>query len=252
MRQLLSTLSLLLLLTLSDRSAAQQNWVLTKGEVYVPGTQVYGTLSQYAPDNTLGARRGAAMFSYNSKLYVFGGFSSGYHNDLWEYDSSINQWRWLKGTAGPGAPAVYGSQGVPASSNLPGGRSNFAYWLLGNRFYVFGGSGLNATANGGTLNDLWEYDFTTGNWTWLKGSSALFGAGTYGTPGTGATANTPGNRSDAAFWTTAGKLYLFGGESSNGHTNDLWEYNPSTGNWTWIKGPNVQGNGGSWGTRSLR
>jgi len=41
--------------------------------------------------------------------------------------------------------------------------------------FLFGGWGYGASSNQGTgfLNDIWEYDHTTGQWTWWKGTSGV-------------------------------------------------------------------------------
>ena len=66
------------------------------------------------------------------------------------------------------------------------------------------------------------------DWTWMKGRSVANWAGTYGTLGTPASANTPGARDSAVSWTDAsGKLWLFGGHGLgtgnpySGRLNDL-------------------------------
>ncbi len=91
---------------------------------------------------------------------------------------------------------------------------------------------------------------TQSEWTWRTGSNTA-GAilGVYGTKGTPSTNNTPGARGFAASWTdSSGNLWLFGGwflsVNSSSFLNDLWEYNPSVGTWTWVSGangPNVSG-----------
>jgi N-acetylneuraminic acid mutarotase len=63
---------------------------------------------------------------------------------------------------------------------------------------------------------------------------------TYGVHGEDNPLNTPGARYYSASWTDAsGTFWLFGGrgfdsKANSGVLNDLWKYNPVTGNWTWI------------------
>jgi N-acetylneuraminic acid mutarotase len=108
-------------------------------------------------------------------------------------------------------------------------------WMDQNgKFWLFGGISF---LNFGTwLNDLWEYDPATGNWTWVNGSD--FGGsvlGVYGTKGTPAAGNIPGARDGAISWTdSSGNLWLFGGSYYNGSgdptvifLNDLWRYQPA-------------------------
>jgi hypothetical protein len=66
------------------------------------------------------------------------------------------------------------------------------------------------------------------------------------------TSNAPGARIAAAGWTDAsGNLWLFGGDGldaqgSSGSLNNLWRF--SGGLWTWVGGPELPGNPGSYGT----
>ena len=64
----------------------------------------------------------------------------------------------------------------------------------------------------------------------------------------------PGARFTAVSWIDAsGNLWLFGGQGydatgTNGALNDLWEFTPSTGLWTWIGGSSNVGGIGQYGT----
>src|ERR1017187_2302882 len=80
-----------------------------------------------------------------------------------------SQWTWIKGDSTRNQHGIYGTQGVPAAANKPGGRENAVSWTdgLGN-FWLFGGWGYSA-AGYGMLNDLWKYDPTTNQWTWING-----------------------------------------------------------------------------------
>ncbi len=56
------------------------------------------------------------------------------------------------------------------------------------------------------LNDLWSFNVSSGNWTWVGGQSTLHQVGIY----TGSTA-WPGSRYNAEMWVTPGYIYVFGG-----------------------------------------
>ena len=87
------------------------------------------------------------------------------------------------------------------------------------------------------------------DWTWMGGSNTvplgLGRAGVYGTLGTPAAGNFPGSRIEASNWTdSSGNLWLFGGQGYdingvNSILNDLWQFNPSANEWTWIGGSNT-------------
>src|SRR5579871_2272286 len=84
-----------------------------------------------------------------------------------------------------------------------------------------------------------------GEWTWMGGSSTVpsqLGGqpGVYGTLGTPAAGNTPGGRNFPAGWTdNNGNLWLFGGLGPSrqlNYLNDLWKFDPTTGEWAWMSG----------------
>src|SRR5262249_33828327 len=103
-------------------------------------------------------------------------------------------------------------------------------------------------------NDLWEYTPSTGQWSWMSGSSAGNQWGTYGTLGVPTAENVPGGHSGAAIWTDAsGNIWLFGGvgygASGNlASLNDIWKFTPPTGEWTWEGGSSAVNQGGTYGT----
>jgi hypothetical protein len=84
------------------------------------------------------------------------------------------------------------------------------------------------------------------NWTWMKGSSSTAGTAVYGTKGTEAAANTPGARKNAAtFKDASGNIWIFGGVNGTNNLNDLWRFNITTNNWTWMSGSNTANSAGS-------
>jgi N-acetylneuraminic acid mutarotase len=185
-----------------------------------------------------------------------------------------NEWTWMGGTGTLPAncpstynpcywPGVYGTLGSAASGNFPGGRDSAATWTdSSGNFWLFGGAGFDANAAGGILNDLWEFNPTKSEWTWMGGSSTLPAScagsstvscgqpGVYGTPGTPAAQNIPGGRNAASYWTDGdGDFWLFGGAgfdaSGNfGELNDLWMFNPVANSWTWVAGNSTVGSNG--------
>lgn len=171
-----------------------------------------------------------------------------------------NEWEWMGGSTTEGALGVYGTKGTPAPQNVPGSRSQPVTWTdqKGN-LWLFGGYGFYSSGAYGYLNDLWKFNPSTNEWTWIGGSNTLseyYGeAGVYGTLGTPAATNIPSSRFGAVGWTDAkGNLWLFGGSGYNAGTgqleyfNDLWEFNPSTAEWTWMGGSQLQDQSGQYGT----
>ena len=212
-------------------SGGQWTWVSGTNVVNQPG--VYGTLGLAAAANVPSGRREAVGWIDSSgNLWLFGG---GYGqslymlNDLWRY--SAGQWTWMGGSALPGQAGVYGSQGTPASTNVPGSRVLALGWTdASGNFWLFGGNGADFTGAADYLNDLWKY--SEGQWTWVSGSDMGHQSGNYGTQGVAANSNLLGGRFAPVGWVdTSGSLYLFGGDGYDstgtlGFMNDLWKYQP--------------------------
>ena len=81
----------------------------------------------------------------------------------------------------------------------------------------------------------------------MSGSALANATGSYGTLGGAAAGNTPGARDRAAaVQDPAGNFWLLGGSGYDGsgqlgYLNDLWEYTPATGLWTWTSGSSLGG-----------
>jgi hypothetical protein len=219
------------------------------GSYLLPGNGTVGTPA---------ARLGAATWTDNTgNLWLFGGSNgANYLNDLWEFNTSSfsptnppnsytansGQWTWQSGSAtfGVDQNGIY----PPTANPYPGARTNAVSWTdASGNFWLFGGFGKDSAGTLGFLNDLWEY--TGGVWTFVSGSSLANQIGAYGTAGVASGTNVPGGRQEAVGWAdTAGNLWLFGGEgedgnnppTANGILNDLWVYNISAKQWTFVMG----------------
>lgn len=226
-------------------------WTWMKGSQGLKRPGVYGTQGVAGPTNTPGARRRAAgAVDVYGRLWLFGGGGVGAAaddvgplNDLWRFDPGSSSWLWIKGGKVANMNGDYGSQGIGAPDNAPGGRYGSALWFdRHGRLWLFGGYGFDYQGlQEGLLNDLWRYDPATGAWTWIKGSKTINQRGAYGVKGTAAAGNTPGGRCAAAYWTDAGgRLWLFGGAgitaAGQGFMNDLWRLDPDKGEWIWVAG----------------
>jgi N-acetylneuraminic acid mutarotase len=227
---------------------ATNEWTWVSGKSTTNATGVYGTLGVAAVGNVPGARDSAVGWTDSSgNFWLFGGygvdstFTQGNLNDLWEFSPTTKEWTWVSGanTVGSnrGASGVYGSVGVAAAGNVPGGRYSAVSWIdSSGKLWLFGGYGVDSTVTAGNLNDLWEFNPATKEWTWVSGANSVgstgVAPGVYGTLGVAATSNIPGGRSGASSWIdSSGNLWLFGGNGydSTGtgrELNDLWKYQP--------------------------
>ncbi len=233
-------------------------WKFSTGEwTWVSGANtpdqqgVYGTLGTAAPGNVPGARAGAASWTDASgNLWLFGGYDGkrDWFNDLWKY--SGGEWTWMSGPNLVDQQGMYGTKGTAAPANIPGARWQAVSWIdAAGVLWLLGGKGYDSAGNFEYLNDLWKY--SAGQWTWISGSNLADQPGTYGTKGTGASANVPGARASAVSWTdNFGNLWLFGGRGFDSQQfavlNDLWVF--SANQWTWIAGDNIGSQHGIYGT----
>jgi hypothetical protein len=143
----------------------------------------------------------------------------------------------------------------PAGEGIvPGARERSVSWIDGlGTLWVFGGYGYDGSGDAGYLNDLWRYEPVSGQWIWTSGANAVNQAGFYGTQGIPDAANVPGGRYGSVSWMDGfGRLWLFGGygydsSGSLGYLNDLWQYDPINGQWTWVNGANVVNEAGGYG-----
>jgi N-acetylneuraminic acid mutarotase len=170
--------------------------------------------------------------------------------------AATHEWAWIAGAQTVDEAGVYGTQGTAAATNVPGAREEALSWRdPAGVFWLFGGYGYDATGLRGRLNDLWKFDPSAGQWTWLSGDETIDGAGLYGTRGVPSAANVPGARNGAVAWTDPlGGLWLFGGQGfagpgDYGNLNDLWTYDRTSGEWTWVAGSNATGQAGVYGTQ---
>jgi N-acetylneuraminic acid mutarotase len=224
----------------AQTNANSGSWIL---EGTLKGAPVYGTRGVAAPANTPGARAGALTWvDTSNKFWLFGGYSlwtsvSNGLSDLWKYDPATGQWTWVAGPTTVNASAIYGAQGTPAAANVPGVRDEGVSWIdVAGNLWLFGGFGFDPSGANGALNDLWKYDPGIGQWTWMSGSTTINSKGVYGTKGIAASTNVPPGLAGAVAWIDgSGNLWLFGGNGDIWH-NDLWEYGPNTGQWTWMGG----------------
>jgi N-acetylneuraminic acid mutarotase len=225
---------------------------------------VYGTKGVSDPSNMPGGRWAARSWTdTKGNLWLFGGhegqqdLNQGFRNDLWRYTISNNEWTWVSGDNVIDQSAVYGTKGVASVNNKPGARAAGESWndKHGN-LWLFGGGGYVSNVHG-WQNDLWKYNITSNEWTWVSGDSVLNALGVYGQKGIASPTNMPGSRVSGVSWTDKkGNFWLFGGlgyasTSELGALNDLWKYNIRTNEWTWIGGDSIINTLGTYGTKGI-
>lgn len=154
-------------------------WTWVSGSTCMPdgpetwicgGDADYGTLGQPSAQTTPGVLQfGTTWTDKNGNLWLFGGGPS----DLWVFSPASRQWAWMGGnivscnynSTCTDSPS-YGSLGVAAAGNTPGGRGGSAGWTdTSGNLWLFGGDigvELNSSAlEPVSLNDVWEFSPST-------------------------------------------------------------------------------------------
>lgn len=247
-----------------DVSTHEWTWVSGTNFADIAATNASAGLGVYDPGNSPNRRYAGFAFFNNStnEFYLFGGSIAAWftwQNDMWSYSVSLDQWADRdNSSSGNGS---YGTRGVEAPTNWPGARHYGAAAVnpVDGSFYVFGGEGNDATGAQWVLSDLWKYNPSNGQWTWLAGSDTQGAAGVYGTQGVGDSANHPGGRfalyggsadSNGDFWVYGG----YGKDSSgsgDGGLGDLWKYDHSNQHWVWMHGSNIFNPSTDHGTKNV-
>jgi N-acetylneuraminic acid mutarotase len=224
-------------------------WTWMAGSSAAKALGIYGSLGVPNSNNAPGARDHPAFWTDSSgNFWLFGGYGYGttgtqaIMNDLWEFNTQTLQWIWMGGSSSVAQLGTFGTQGVAAAANTPSAMYGPISWTdnSGN-FWLFGGTGYAQVATSGSLNDLWKYSPSTGQWTWVWGDGVISKLAVYGAVGLEASTNKPGPRiNGGSFVDGVGDLWLFGGygttATTSGALSDIWRFNPSSGNWTWMGG----------------
>jgi hypothetical protein len=185
---------------ISNGSQQSDTWML---DLSVGATGVWKQLS---PSGTIPpARFFHSAVVIANKMYIFGGCGNAGcpSSDLWVYDPSVgSDGTWTQLSPSGSAPGKYDHTAV----------------VIANKMYVFGGD----TAGIGLANDTWVFDpsaGSNGSWTQLSPS---------GTP--------PSVRDGHIATSISSKMYVFGGLTNSGATNDLWVFDTSAGaNGSWTQ-----------------
>lgn len=226
----------------------------------------YGTFQTPDIDNTPGTRMEVttSWTDSNNNLWLFGGVgfdssgTNGYnYNDLWKYDTQLNQWSWMAGTDIPNHLGYYGIKNVASPLNCPPSRSCYAKWKdsQGN-FYLFGGLhiDINSSCISKGYNDVWKYEIGTNNWIWIGGDSIFNTLGNYSPECIPNVANIPRNSYEnrATSYDQYGNVFMFGnaGVGCNNYPpqrNELWHYSIDLNEWTLIQSNTTT----NWGIKGI-
>ena len=241
-------------------STSQWTWIAGTSWNGQDGT--FGTKGTGSTSNLpMGKWSGMTWVDASGNFWLFGGLgkddnqNGGDWNDLWKYVPSSSQWTWVSGASTANQLPVYGTKGTGSTGNIPGARDSSVTWIdTSGSLWLFGGIGFDGTGAYQQINDLWKFNPSNSQWTWVSGASTVGQSGTYGTQGIGSTGNIPGGRQWASAWIdSSGYLWLYGGlgfdsQGNQGLLNDLWKFQPSTSQWTWVGGATTYGAAAVYGT----
>ncbi len=217
---------------------AINQWAWINGPTTIAQPGVYGTQTIPSPANHPGSR-GYGISTWvdtAGNLWLFGG--KGIYSDLWKYNIATNEWAWMAGPTTLNDPGHYGTILISDPANNPPARfETSASWADNNNcLWLFGGGNTL-----GSLSDLWKFDISTNQWTWMKGANIVNQPPVYGIINIPSPTNEPGARWCYAKWKDSqGNFWMFSGAGINtGYRNDMWRFNPTTNEWTWMSGPNT-------------
>lgn len=248
-----------ILFFLASAKAQEGMWVWIHGDSSnTSSPAVFGTKGIPNVANTPpGLYESAEWTDAQGNFWLFGGVNGFYweYNTLWKYNPGTDEWTWISGSNFPGAFPVHGTQGIPSPLNTPGARGWGAVsWVdINGNFWLFGGYGVDANGARGCLNDLWKFDPLTTEWTWMAGSKFKNSQGNWGTLHTSSPLNQPTARNESnCSWTDSVNLWMYGGlDSAWNAYNDMWKFDVTTNEWTWMWGSTLMNQNANHGTKNV-
>ncbi|HUQ66830.1 MAG TPA: kelch repeat-containing protein [Flavitalea sp.] len=223
-------------------SIASGKWAWMNGSNSNNADAHFGDQGSYGNDNSPGGRHGSTSWTdKNGNLWMFGGGTKAdVYNDLWKYDPASNKWAWISGNKNANLPPAFKSAGIPDQNNNPGSRIAASGWAdnQGN-LWLFGGEGY-GTQGTDPLNNLWMYDASSNEWTFIKGEIPGNTDAIFGNKSEASQDNNPAGTADFAKWKDGkGNFWIFGGRSSAGYLNQTWKFFACNGIVTGTISPNA-------------
>jgi hypothetical protein len=130
-------------------------------------------------------------------------------SDVWKYDIRNRMWTWIGGHNTTSTLTTYGTFGVESPLNRLGFRHSSQYFFHSpsSSLVVIGGQSPSI------LGDIWRFNFTSEQWTWVDGSIAWNFWSKPGTKNVEAASNVMGSRYGGfAFVDPENmKIYVYGG-----------------------------------------
>jgi hypothetical protein len=134
------------------------------------------------------------------------------------FTQNTGEWTWVAGSNSDASP-VFGTQGIPSVSNTPGYSYESRNWVDDQGdFWLYGGLDINS---GATYCDLWRFNPTTAEWTWMKGNGQVDQLPVFGTQGVPSAAVNPGIcnlgnstcKETCGYWNPTASTVVFSGNT---------------------------------------
>jgi hypothetical protein len=196
-------------------------------------------------------------FMYQNRMYITGGYhynEGSFADNVWWFQPAGGLWTWFGGAGTAYADPIFGfRRGVRHGSVRPGGRAYASSFIdgLDGRLYIFGG----VIRTSQVTNSMFSFDFLALQYTWIGGEIDFNSVGNYGTKGIDSPQNNiPAIYAFPNYYDQDQRcLYVFGGlnvppgTSTINKLSSTWRYNMTTGNWTWLHGPQTANQKGDYG-----
>lgn len=235
---------------------ATNEWTWMKGSdnAFTTPDPIVGIKGVADVANTPGIRHetNGGLTDAMGNLWLFGGLSSGAYNDVWKYSTSNNMWTWIAGNQTQTNTPNYGVVRVSSPTNDPGDRFCYTKFIDAQNNLYFLGSGL-TRINGDVVCDIWKFNTTTTEWTWMGGTSSVNQSGVYGDLCDTSLLDFPTSKYEIrACWPDSCGFFFFGGFTDDvadfdQSYNDLWYYDVDYNRFTWVSGTNIPNHPGNYG-----
>lgn len=219
-------------------------WTLLSNKTTVG--QVIGQVGVENASNHPAAMSGYTSWFYNNSLWYYGGTSenttdaNAVQKRIWKFNLATQLWVCVKDPSS--ARGSFGQQQISDSNNTPPALIDMSNsTVLNNEAYFIGGYELGGNSMDmetyGLHNSLWKYNMATNEWTWMRGNITTNRPAFFGKKGVENSNNIPEAKRHVFLWNENGIIKTFGGRTNNrGNTIDIWNYSPTSNNFTWTDG----------------
>lgn len=180
---------------------------------------------------------GAQPWQIGDTVYMYQ--CRGNKNIMWRYLTNKNQWNAIYVSYDTARKVV--AKGVPSVNNSPGMKFGYGAATIGRKLFMFGGY-ENGSLSSYVPSEMWQFDLDNNVWTLLRDDGEVKQP-IYGTMGVPAANNKPQGLPRPPMWTHNNKIYVLGGV--------LWQYDPPSNNWTWLKGDTLHRDTAVYGVKGV-